>query len=181
MKDLILLITMWIVTICTYISYVPQIAKIIKTKSSEDISVCSWILWTLSALCNFIYSVVLGRSELVIAGMSELVLTALVLVLSLVYKHKQHTIQLCDLDICIGNQEWYILNCIVNSWDTKKEVLWKVANECTVPFVLYNFSVSDNPNINDEMRVKAENRLKQIRRENEFTRSKKRGSFTNCD
>ena len=44
MRDIVLYITMWIVTITMYVSYVPQIYKIIKTKKSEDLSVNSWIL-----------------------------------------------------------------------------------------------------------------------------------------
>lgn len=165
MKDLILLITMWIVTICTYISYVPQIVKILKTKSSEDISVWSWVLWTLSSFCNFIYSVVLGRSELVIAGVSELFLTAVVLLLSLLYKHKPHTIELCGLDIYVGRQEWYLLSCIVESRDTKPEVLSQIANECTVPAVLQKLFTSDNPRITDEMRATAKTHFEKITQE----------------
>ena len=170
MKDLILLITMWIVTICTYISYVPQIVKIFKTKSSEDISAWSWILWTLSALCSFIYSVALGRSELVIASLSELLLTAFVLLLSLIYKHKPHTVELCGLNVYIGNQEWYLLSCIVDSRDTEKEVLWKIANECTVPAVLENLISSDNSRITDKMRTTAKNRLVKITQNNLLVR-----------
>lgn len=65
MEELILIITMWIVTICTYISYIPQIVKLIKTKKSEDLSIISWLLWTVSSLANLIYSIVLGRTELI--------------------------------------------------------------------------------------------------------------------
>ncbi len=170
MKEMVLISTMWVVTICTYISYMPQIVKIIKTKSSEDISVWSWILWTTSALCNVVYSFVLGRSELIFAGVSELVLTALVLALSFVYKNKAHTIQLCEVDVYVGNQEWYILNCVVNSWDTKKDVLLKIAKECTVPAVLHNIVSSDNPNITDEIRENAKNNLKIQEKEKERAR-----------
>lgn len=35
MRDIVLYITMWIVTITMYVSYVPQIYKFIKTKSLE--------------------------------------------------------------------------------------------------------------------------------------------------
>lgn len=44
MRGYILIITMWIVTICTYVSYIPQIVKLIRTRSSEDISVASWVM-----------------------------------------------------------------------------------------------------------------------------------------
>lgn len=61
MREVALLITMYTVTICTYISYVPQLVKLFRTKKSEDLSVASWILWTISSLANLIYSIVLGR------------------------------------------------------------------------------------------------------------------------
>ena len=44
MREIILQITMLIVIVCTYISYVPQIIKLIKTKSGDDLSITSWIL-----------------------------------------------------------------------------------------------------------------------------------------
>lgn len=71
MKEIILQITMWIVIICTYISYVPQIIKLIKTKEAEDLSITSWILWTLSAVADLIYSIILARVELIISSISE--------------------------------------------------------------------------------------------------------------
>ena len=39
MREMILQITMW-----TYISYVPQIIKLIKTKKADDLSIASWVL-----------------------------------------------------------------------------------------------------------------------------------------
>lgn len=90
MKELILIITMWIVTICVYISYVPQIIKILKTKKSEDLSITSWILWTISSLANLIYSMILGRLELIIAGCSEFLLTLATLILIGYYQYKNN-------------------------------------------------------------------------------------------
>lgn len=87
-RELILVITMWIVTICTYISYVPQIVKLIKTKKSEDLSVMSWILWLVSALANVTYSIILGRVELVISSASELFLILVTLMLTVYYNRK---------------------------------------------------------------------------------------------
>lgn len=90
MKEIILIVTMWIVTICTYISYVPQIVKLIKTKKSEDISIASWCLWSISSLANFVYSIVLGRYELVIASISEFFLILVTLVLTIWYNYKNN-------------------------------------------------------------------------------------------
>lgn len=88
MKETLLQITMWIVTICTYISYVPQIYKLYKTKHSEDLSIQSWLLWTVSALANTMYSIVLLRVELIIASVSEALLILVVLLQTLYYNRK---------------------------------------------------------------------------------------------
>ena len=85
MRDIVLYITMWIVTITMYVSYVPQIYKLIKTKKSEDLSVNSWILWVISSTADTIYSCVLGRPELMIASISEAVLNVTVLLLTIKY------------------------------------------------------------------------------------------------
>lgn len=90
MRELVLNITMWIVTVCTYISYMPQIVKLLKTKKSEDLSVASWVLWTISAIANLVYSIVLGRVELIIASLSDFLLIALVLVLTVYYNYKNN-------------------------------------------------------------------------------------------
>lgn len=90
MRELVLNITMWIVTVCTYISYMPQIVKLLKTKKSEDLSVASWALWTISAIANLVYSIVLGRVELIIASLSDFLLIALVLILTVYYNYKNN-------------------------------------------------------------------------------------------
>ena len=90
MNEIILIITMWTVTICTYISYIPQIVKLIKTKKSEDLSVLSWCLWSVSSLSNLIYSIVLGRLELIIASLSEFLMIIITLVLTIWYNYKNN-------------------------------------------------------------------------------------------
>jgi len=45
-----------IVSICTMISYLPQIKKIIISKSSEDLSIKSWVLWVVSTSCYAMYA-----------------------------------------------------------------------------------------------------------------------------
>lgn len=49
-------ILLGVVSVCTIISYLPQIVKLIRTKKSEDLSVQSWVLWVLSSLCYTIYA-----------------------------------------------------------------------------------------------------------------------------
>lgn len=90
-REYALSITMIVVTICAFVSYIPQIVKTIKTKSSDDLSTCTWILWTLSSSCETIYSILLERPELIFASASELLLIIITLILSLVYKSKPET------------------------------------------------------------------------------------------
>lgn len=85
---------MWIVTVCTYVSYLPQLYKLIKTKKAEDLSITSWILWMISSLANLIYSVLLGRFELIVASVSEFILISAVLFLTVYYtKSKRYRIE----------------------------------------------------------------------------------------
>lgn len=90
MQEKILVVTMWIVTVCTYISYVPQIIKLVRTKKSEDLSIASWVLWLISAFANLVYSVVLGRAELIIASVSELLFIMVTLVLTIYYEYRNN-------------------------------------------------------------------------------------------
>lgn len=76
---------MWVVTICDYIAYIPQLHKLVKTKKSEDIAGGSWILWTVSSACDVTYSILLGRYELVVAAVSGLLLNSLVFILAFHY------------------------------------------------------------------------------------------------
>ncbi|MCB0332711.1 MAG: PQ-loop repeat-containing protein [Bdellovibrionales bacterium] len=46
-----------VVFICA-VAFVPQWVKLYRTKSSEDISLHSWVLWTLAAFCGWFYSYV---------------------------------------------------------------------------------------------------------------------------
>lgn len=89
-QEIILLITMWIVTVCTYISYGPQIIKLIRTKKAEDLSVASWTLWSISSIANLIYSITLDRFELVISSVSEFLLILATLVLTLYYDYRNN-------------------------------------------------------------------------------------------
>ena len=93
LREMLLVITMWIVTICTYASYVPQIIKMMKTKRSEDLSISAWSLWLLSATCNTLYSFLLCRNELIVASVSELVLTLITIVFVIKYKDTDKNIK----------------------------------------------------------------------------------------
>lgn len=88
MRDAAIYISALVVTITTYISYVPQIYKLIVTKKSEDISLASWVLWTVSAVASTAYSILLMRVELMIASVSEMVFIVVILILTYIYRNK---------------------------------------------------------------------------------------------
>ena len=55
MKSTIALILLSIYTVSEFFAYLPQIVKLIKTKSADDISLASWLVWIVSGLCYLIY------------------------------------------------------------------------------------------------------------------------------
>jgi MtN3 and saliva related transmembrane protein len=87
-KDLILEILMCIAITCGYIGYIPQIIRIVKTKCTKDISLYTWIIWILAFLCGTVYSIILGRWELITAYISELFFSVVILSLTILYRKK---------------------------------------------------------------------------------------------
>lgn len=78
-----------IVSLCTIISYVPQIIKLIKTKKSDDISSSSWMLWVISSLAFTLYTLIITKDlMLIFKALLELMFCSVILLLSLIYKSK---------------------------------------------------------------------------------------------
>lgn len=44
-----------VITVIPYISYMPQIVKIVRTRQSEDISITSWVGYVIGAALASIY------------------------------------------------------------------------------------------------------------------------------
>ena len=80
-------ILLTIVSICTFISYLPQTIKLFKTKKSSDISIQSWILWVVSSLAYTIYAIIISNDiMLVFETCLELFFCLLILILSILYR-----------------------------------------------------------------------------------------------
>lgn len=81
-------ILLGIVSLCTLISYLPQAIKLYKTKSSNDLSTTSWIVWVLSSysysLYAFLYS---DEFMLKFATTLEFSFCLLILLLTLKYRN----------------------------------------------------------------------------------------------
>ena len=82
-------ILLGIVSICTFISYFPQIVKCLKTKEAEDLSIWSWILWVVSSLAYTSYAIICTDSfMLVFETTMELTFCAIILICAIIYRKK---------------------------------------------------------------------------------------------
>lgn len=87
MKEVVLVALMGIITICAYIGYIPQVVRLIKTKSSEDLSILSWVIWCFSTACGTAYSILLMRPEMLVMYASELIIS--LIILWLIFKYRK--------------------------------------------------------------------------------------------
>lgn len=83
-KELLLLY----ITVQGFISYVPQIAKIIKTRSSKDISISSWMMWLINSTIYLIYLLLEGVGIwLILSQLLEVTLIAVTVFVVILYKN----------------------------------------------------------------------------------------------
>ena len=55
MKETIALVLLLVYTVCEYAAYVPQLVKLIKTKSADDLSIMTWLTWVAASICYLMY------------------------------------------------------------------------------------------------------------------------------
>lgn len=55
MKGIVALILLLTYTVCEFTAYVPQMVKLVKTKSADDLSITTWLIWVFSAVCYLFY------------------------------------------------------------------------------------------------------------------------------
>ena len=79
-----------VVSLCTLISYLPQIILLIKTKKSEDLSLTSWILWVVSSYSYLLYAILVSKDlMLIFQTMLEFIFCVVTLVLSIIFLYKK--------------------------------------------------------------------------------------------
>lgn len=82
-------ILLGIVTACTFISYLPQAIKIIRTKEAEDLSIHTLILWVVSSLAYVLYAFLCSNEIMLKVETSvEFFFCLLILVLAELYNNK---------------------------------------------------------------------------------------------
>ena len=81
-----------IVSVCTFISYFPQIVKSLKTKQAEDLSIGSWILWVVSSFSYTIYAFFCTDSVMLIfETCMEFTFCLIILICAIVFRNNRGT------------------------------------------------------------------------------------------
>lgn len=83
-------ILLGIVSFCTFISYLPQTIKLLRTKKSEGLSIQSWILWVISNFSYTLYAILVSKDCMLIFETSlELFFCLLILILTILYRNNK--------------------------------------------------------------------------------------------
>lgn len=92
MENTVALILLLAYTVCEYVAYIPQIIKLVKTKSAQDLSAMSWLTWVASGACYLIY-VLLKSPEIGVIYIASMNLTFVltVCVLTIYYQRREKT------------------------------------------------------------------------------------------
>jgi len=69
----------------TTIAFLPQVIHVLKTKSTEDISLVMYVVFTTGVVFWLIYGILLGAWPVIIANVVTFILALIVLVLKLRY------------------------------------------------------------------------------------------------
>ena len=71
---------------CTTIAFVPQAIKVYKSKSTKDISLYMFLIFTLGVLSWLIYGIIIVNLPVILANAVTLVLSLFILIYKLRYK-----------------------------------------------------------------------------------------------
>ncbi len=71
---------------CTTIAFLPQALKVWKSKSTKDISLLMFIIFTLGVFSWLIYGIILYNWPLILANAVTLTLSAFILSYKIIYK-----------------------------------------------------------------------------------------------
>ena len=71
---------------CTTIAFLPQAAKVWKTKSTKDISLLMFVIFTIGVFSWLIYGITISDLPVILANTITLILSLFILVFKLKYK-----------------------------------------------------------------------------------------------
>lgn len=69
--------------VCTTVAYIPQVIKVYKTKSTNDISLGMFSLMTLGVFCWMIYGFLIDALPVILANLITLFLSAYIFIMKL--------------------------------------------------------------------------------------------------
>jgi MtN3 and saliva related transmembrane protein len=65
--------------ICTTVSFVPQVLKMLRTKNVNDVSLGMYIVFTFGVLLWLLYGFILGQAPIILANIATLVFCSIIL------------------------------------------------------------------------------------------------------
>jgi len=71
---------------CTTIAFLPQAVKVWKTKSTKDISLYMFIIFTVGVFSWLIYGITISNFPLILANAVTLILSLFILLYKIIYK-----------------------------------------------------------------------------------------------
>ena len=72
--------------LCTTIAFVPQAIKVYQTKSTKDISILMFLIFTVGVLSWLIYGLIINDYPVILANAVTLILSLFILVYKIKYK-----------------------------------------------------------------------------------------------
>ena len=76
----------FLVTFCTTISFLPQAIKVYKTRSTKDISLYMFLIFTVGVLSWLIYGLIINDLPVILANAVTLILSFFILIYKIKYK-----------------------------------------------------------------------------------------------
>ena len=86
MLDFIIKYIGFFAAFCTTISFLPQAIKVYKSKSTKDISLYMFLIFTIGTFCWLIYGVVISSVPIMMANTITLILSFFILVYKIRFK-----------------------------------------------------------------------------------------------
>ena len=71
---------------CTTISFLPQVIKVYKTKSTKDISLYMFLIFTIGTFCWLIYGILESSLPIIMANTITLILSVIILLYKIKFK-----------------------------------------------------------------------------------------------
>jgi len=86
MLDFIIRYIGFFAAFCTTISFLPQAIKVYKSKSTKDISLYMFLIFTIGTFCWLIYGVVISSVPIMAANTITLILSLFILIYKIRFK-----------------------------------------------------------------------------------------------